>query len=251
MTEIVLAAEHLSIAYGPIKAVRDCSFVLHRGETVTIVGANGAGKSTIMRALSNLIPHQGGSIHFLGGSTQRLPAHALAQAGLLHVPEGRGVLGRLTVLENLRIAYDVRPAKQSFDAALESVYTRFPRLRERATQRAGSMSGGEQQMLALAKAVVNPPTVLLVDEPSLGLAPIMIREAFKALAELRRSGIAILLVEQNIRSALALADRAYVLRHGEIVMAGDSQSLLQQEDLLKQHLVTQAVRSPARGQLSE
>ncbi len=246
MPEIVLAAEHLSVSYGPIKAVRDCSFVLHRGETVTIVGANGAGKSTLMRALSNLIAHQGGAIQYLGAPTETLPPHALAQSGLLHVPEGRGVLGRLTVLENLRIAYDVRPCKESFEAALGAVYGRFPRLRERATQRAGLMSGGEQQMLALAKAVVNPPTVLLVDEPSLGLAPIMIREAFKALADLRRSGIAILLVEQNVRSALALADRAYVLRQGEIVMEGDGKSLLRQEDLLKQHLVTQAVRSSAR-----
>jgi branched-chain amino acid transport system ATP-binding protein len=247
MAEIVLAAEHLSVAYGPIKAVRDCSFVLHRGETVTIVGANGAGKSTIMRALSNLIPHQSGAIRYLGAVTEGLPPHALAQAGLLHVPEGRGVLGRLTVLENLRIAYDVRRCKESFERALDAVYSRFPRLRERAKQRAGLMSGGEQQMLALAKAVVNPPSVLLVDEPSLGLAPIMIREAFKALAELRRSGIAILLVEQNVRSALALADRAYVLRQGEIVMEGDSKALLRQEDLLKQHLVTQAVRANARG----
>jgi branched-chain amino acid transport system ATP-binding protein len=243
MTEIVLAAEHLSIAYGPIKAVRDCSFVLHRGETVAIVGANGAGKTTIMRSLCNLIPHQGGAIHYLGASTDSLPPHALAQAGLLHVPEGRGVLGRLTVLENLRIAYDVRRSKQSLGDALESVYQRFPRLRERQAQRAGLMSGGEQQMLALAKAMVNPPVVLLVDEPSLGLAPIMIREAFKALAELRSAGIAILLVEQNVRGALALADRAYVLRQGEIVMAADSKALLQQEEILKQHLVTQAARS--------
>jgi branched-chain amino acid transport system ATP-binding protein len=246
MAEIVLAAEHLSVAYGPIKAVRDCSFVLHRGETVTIVGANGAGKSTLMRALSNLIPHQGGAIRYLGAATESMPPHTLAQAGLLHVPEGRGVLGRLTVLENLRIAYDVRPCKETFEVALDAVYSRFPRLRERSTQRAGLMSGGEQQMLALAKAVVNPPTVLLVDEPSLGLAPIMIREAFRALAELRRSGIAILLVEQNVRSALALADRAYVLRQGEIVVEGDSKALLQQEDALKQHLITQAVRSKAQ-----
>jgi branched-chain amino acid transport system ATP-binding protein len=198
-----------------------------------------------MRALSNLVPHQRGSIRFGARSTAGLLPHELARAGLLHVPEGRGVLGRLTVLENLRIAYDVRPCGKSFADAAAAVFERFPRLKERAGQRAGSMSGGEQQMLALAKALVNPPTVLLVDEPSLGLAPIMIREAFASLAEFRRSGIAILLVEQNVRSALALADRAYVLSQGQIVMEGESRALLAQEEALKQHLVTQGERRRA------
>jgi branched-chain amino acid transport system ATP-binding protein len=195
-----------------------------------------------MRAISNLVAHEKGKISFAGNPTVAVPPHALVRHGLLHVPEGRGVFGRLTVLENLRIGYDVRPAEASFETALGRVFARFPRLQERSGQRAGSMSGGEQQMLALAKAMVNPPTVLLVDEPSLGLAPIMIREAFAALADLKREGIAVLLVEQNVRSALALADRAYVLRQGEIVMEGRSADLLAQEEALKGHLVTQRDR---------
>jgi branched-chain amino acid transport system ATP-binding protein len=242
MAEIALEVEGLAVSYGPIRAVREVSLALHRGETVAVVGANGAGKTTIMRALSNLVPRRAGAIRLAGRSTDRQPPHALARAGLLHVPEGRGVLGRLTVLENLRIAYDVRPSSTSFADAVAGVFERFPRLKERAGQRAGSMSGGEQQMLALAKAVVNPPAVLLVDEPSLGLAPMMIREAFAALAELRRAGIAILLVEQNVRSALALADRGYVLSQGRIVMEGESRALLAQEEALKRHLVTQGER---------
>ena len=238
MAEAVLSAERLAIGYGPIKAVRDCSFELGAGETVAIVGANGAGKTTLMRALSNLIPLEAGTIRFHGRATAGLPAHALARAGLVHVPEGRGVLGRLTVLENLRIGYDVRPCARPFEAALADVHARFPRLAERGAQRAGLLSGGEQQMLALAKALVNPPAVLLVDEPSLGLAPIMIREAFAALAQFRREGIAVLLVEQNVKSALALADRAYVLRQGAIVMTGPARELLADEVALRRHLVT-------------
>jgi len=245
MAEPVLSVDNLSVSYGPIKAVRDCSFDLRQGETVAVVGANGAGKTTIMRALSNLVPHEAGTVRFAGKPTSGVPPYELVRGGLLHVPEGRGVFGRLSVLENLRIGYDVRPSPAPFEAALETVFARFPRLRERASQRAGSMSGGEQQMLALAKAVVNPPAVLLVDEPSLGLAPIMIREAFAAMAEFKRAGVAVLLVEQNVRSALALADRGYVLRQGEIVMEGESKSLLAQEDALKRHLVTQGGRRRA------
>jgi branched-chain amino acid transport system ATP-binding protein len=242
MAEPVLSVDDLHVAYGPIKAVRGCSFELRAGETVAVVGANGAGKTTIMRALSNLLPSDKGEVRFAGKPTAGRPPHQLVRAGLLHVPEGRGVFGRLSVLENLRIGYDVRLCATPFEAALERVFARFPRLKERSTQRAGSMSGGEQQMLALAKAMVNPPKVLLVDEPSLGLAPIIIREAFAALAEFKRAGIAVLLVEQNVRSALALADRGYVLRQGEIVMEGRSADLLAQEDALKRHLVTQSGR---------
>jgi branched-chain amino acid transport system ATP-binding protein len=244
MPEPVLAVDGLAVAYGPIRAVRGCSFEVGEGETVAIVGANGAGKTTILRALSNLVARQAGEVRLRGGSTAGLAPHALARLGLAQVPEWRGVLGRMSVLENLRVAYDVRPARAPFAAALEAVFARFPRLQERAAQRAGSMSGGEQQMLALARAIVNPPAVLLVDEPSLGLAPIMIRAAFRALAEFRRAGTAVLLVEQNVRSALALADRAYVLRLGEFVLAGPGTALLAREDELRHHLVTQA---PPRG----
>ena len=242
MPEPVLAVRDLHVAYGPIKAVRGCSFEIGAGEAVAIVGANGAGKTTIMRAISNLIPRQGGEVRFQGRSTARLQAHELSQAGLLHVPEGRGIIGRMTVEENLRLAYDARSSGTEFKAALGPVFRRFPRLAERAGQRAGLMSGGEQQMLALAKAMVNPPRLLVVDEPSLGLAPMMIREAFAALAEFREAGMSVLLVEQNVRGALALAERAYVLRQGEIVTSGRSEDLLADAAALKGHLVTQLRR---------
>jgi branched-chain amino acid transport system ATP-binding protein len=238
MPDEVLAAEDLSVSYGPIRAVRGCSFSLCEGETVAVVGANGAGKTTILRALSNLIPYQGGVVKFQGRTTKHVAAYALARSGLLHVPEGRGVLGRTTVLENLQIAFDIRPCVQSFEHALEAVFARFPRLKERRNQQAGLLSGGEQQMLVLARVIVNPPKVLLVDEPSLGLAPRMIREAFDVLTELRRLGMSVLLVEQNVRSALMLADRGYVLRHGEVVMEGTSRRLLEEENELKQYLVS-------------
>jgi len=233
----VLAAKDLHVGYGPIKAVRGCSFRLGEGETVAIVGANGAGKTTIMRALSNLIPREKGTVTFEGRSTESVEAHALARAGMLHVPEGRGVIGRLTVFENLRIAYDARASERTFEAALAAAFERFPTLGERKSQRAGSLSGGEQQMLALAKAIVNPPRLLMVDEPSLGLAPLMVREAFAVLSEFQRTGIAILLVEQNVRSALGLAHRAYVLRQGEIVLEGAGADLLADEGSLRRHLV--------------
>ena len=242
MAEAVLSAADLHVGYGPIMAVRGCSFTIGAAETVAIVGANGAGKTTIMRALSNLIPRQRGTVTLGGRDTAGLPTHALVRAGLLHIPEGRGVFGRLSVHKNLQIAYEARPSGTGFGEALAGVFKRFPRLRERAQQRAGSMSGGEQQMLALAKAIINPPSLLLIDEPSLGLAPMMVREAFDVLAEFQRAGMAILLVEQNVRGALALAHRGYVLRQGEIVLEGAGADLLRQEDVLRRHLVSAARR---------
>jgi len=236
LSEPVLAVEALHVAYGPIKAVRGCTLRLDAGETVAVVGANGAGKTTLLRALSNLLPHESGSVRYLGAPTERAGPHELARRGLFHIPEGRGTLGRLEVRENLRIAYDVRPADRSFEAALERVFERFPRLRERHDQLAGTLSGGEQQMLALARALINPPRVLLVDEPSLGLAPALVEEAFAVLGEFHAEGIAILLVEQNVYSALRLAQRGYVLRQGEIVMEGPSAKLLADAEMLKHYL---------------
>jgi branched-chain amino acid transport system ATP-binding protein len=248
MPDAVLAVEDLHVGYGPIKAVRGCSFLLAEAETVAIIGANGAGKTTIMRALSNLIPRERGHILFTGISTKDRGPHLLAREGMLHVPEGRGVLGRLSVAENLRIAYDVRPSGRAFEEAVALAFRRFPRLGERSGQRAGSLSGGEQQMLALAKAIVNPPKLLLVDEPSLGLAPIMIREAFAVLSEFRDAGITILLVEQNVRNALQLAQRAYVLCQGEIVLEGMSATLLAKENELRRHLTIREQKA-SRGDM--
>ncbi|HEX7007923.1 MAG TPA: ABC transporter ATP-binding protein [Alphaproteobacteria bacterium] len=234
--EPVLRVDSLHVAYGPIKALRGCSLSVAAGETVAVVGANGAGKTTLLRAISNLLPHQSGSISFSGASTAGTAPHELARGGLLHIPEGRGTIGRLTVAENLRIAYDIRPSDTPFEAAVERVFQRFPRIRERYEQRAGSLSGGEQQMLALARAVVNPPRLLLVDEPSLGLSPAMVAEAFLVLRQFQEDGMTILLVEQNVRRALAFADRGYVLRQGAIVMEGAGGELLSEPDMLKHYL---------------
>ena len=232
----VLSAEDLHLSYGPINAVRGCSFHLDRGEIIAVVGANGAGKTTIMRGLSNLLAPKSGTITFLGKPIARRKTSALARAGMLHIPEGRGTIGGLTVLENLRVAFDVRPARVGFNMALEPVFRRFPRLAERKAQRAGSLSGGEQQMLALARALVNPPSVLLVDEPSLGLSPVMIKEVYASLREFRSDGMSIMLVEQNVKMALRLADRAYVLRQGKIVLQGTGQELLSKPEVLDAYL---------------
>ena len=238
MTAPVLETRALSVAYGPIRALSGVSIRIGAGETVAVVGANGAGKTTLLKALSGLLPAQSGEISFRGRAVKGMGPHNLARAGLLHVPEGRGTLGTLAVEENLRIAYDVRPSQQSFDEAAAAVFARFPRLAERRRQRASSMSGGEQQMLALARALINPPAVLLVDEPSLGLSPLLVREAFRVLHEFRERGTTMLVVEQNVRSALRLADRGYVLRQGEVIASGPAAELLEDRQLLNRYLGT-------------
>ncbi|MFO0986380.1 MAG: ABC transporter ATP-binding protein [Alphaproteobacteria bacterium] len=238
MTAPVLETRSLSVAYGPIRALSGVSIRIGEGETVAVVGANGAGKTTLMKALSGLLPAQSGEIAFQGRSIKGRGPHDLARAGMLHVPEGRGTLGTLTVEENLRIAYDVRPARLGYDEATAAVFARFPRLADRRRQRASSMSGGEQQMLALARAIVNPPAMLLVDEPSLGLSPLMVKEAFNVLHEFRDRGTTMLVVEQNVRSALRLADRGYVLRQGEVIASGPAAELLADDQLLNRYLGT-------------
>lgn len=231
-----LTVSDLYVGYGPIKAVRGCSFFVRKGQSVAIVGANGAGKTTILRAISKMLPISKGSILMNGRDIRAETPYGIARKGLLHVPEGRGVLPTMTVFENLQISYDVRPTDVPFEQALDRVLTRFPRIKERLTQRAGNMSGGEQQMLALARAIMNPPDVLLVDEPSLGLSPTMVKEAYRTLLEFKQSGISMLLVEQNIRVALRFADYAYVLRNGEIVAAKKSDMLLADGELISHYL---------------
>jgi len=232
----VLAVQGLRVSYGPIQAVRGCSIEVREGETVAVVGANGAGKTTLLRAVCNMIPWSEGAILYQGRATAGMPTHRLVRDGILHIPEGRGVIGTLTVLENLRLAYHARPPDRDFAAMLEEVFEHFPRLGERRNQRAGSMSGGEQQMLALARAVVSPPRILLLDEPSLGLSPIMVREAYRVLHDFRARGMTILLVEQNVRAALKFAHRAYVLRQGAIVQQGGGEMLLADAELFNQYL---------------
>lgn len=231
-----LEVQNLHVAYGSIKAVRGCSLQVAEGETVAIVGANGAGKSTLLRALCNLIPRAAGDIFFAGGSTAGVATHALAREGMLLVPEDRAVLRSLTVLENLRLTHDARPVGRPFETAAEEVFEHFPRLGERAHQPAGGLSGGEQQMLTLARALVSPPRILLLDEPSLGLSPRLVREVYAILRDFRTRGMTVLLVEQNARAALRFAHRAYVLRHGTIVQQGTGEALLADSDLFGQYL---------------
>lgn len=236
MNEPILQVEGLCANYGPIRALRGVSFSVGAGETVAVIGANGAGKTSLMRALSGILPISAGSASFLGRDIGRTRTHALARAGMLHVPEGRGTLQGLRVAENLRLAWEIRPSEQSFEDALARAYQRFPRLAERSEQPAGNLSGGEQQMLAVARAIVNRPQLLLVDEPSMGLSPRLTGEVFKALAELRDSGVAILIVEQNVSRALQLSHRALVLTHGEFTLQGESSALARDPRVMASYL---------------
>jgi branched-chain amino acid transport system ATP-binding protein len=241
----VLDVQNLHVSYGPIKALRGVSLTVAQGETVSIVGANGAGKSTLMRALSGILPIASGEARFLDQDIKKVRPHDLARNGMLHVPEGRGTLHGMSVQENLMLAWEIRPAERDFDTAVAEVYERFPRLRERSRQYAGNLSGGEQQMLAIARALINRPQLLLVDEPSMGLSPLFAKEVFKVLAELRDSGMTILLVEQNVRSALGLAHRAYVLNQGVFLTSGNAAELAADPAIMASYLGHGKVKSPA------
>jgi branched-chain amino acid transport system ATP-binding protein len=226
-TASILAIETLRLTYGAVTAVKDVSLAVSSGEVVALLGANGAGKTTMLRAISGLVRPRAGSIHFLGERIDRLPPSRIVRLGVAHCPEGRRVFGSLTVAENLRLGAAARVDRTTIDSDRERVYRLFPILAERRHQHAGTLSGGEQQMLALGRALMAKPKLLLLDEPSLGLAPLIIETIFETLADLKRSGVTMLIVEQNITAALALADRAYVLRTGEIALAGNAAELLE------------------------
>jgi branched-chain amino acid transport system ATP-binding protein len=213
------------VNYGAVSAVRGISITVEPGEVVALLGANGAGKSTTLRTISGLIRPRSGSIHFAGERIDRLPPSRIVRVGVAHCPEGRRVFGSLTVAENLRLGAATRMDQTAVAQDRERLYDLFPILRERMHQSAGTLSGGEQQMLALARALMAKPKLLLLDEPSLGLAPIVVQSIFRTLAELKATGVAMLLVEQSISLALSVADRAYVLRTGEVVLSGSAQSL--------------------------
>ncbi len=221
----LLAIENLQVRYGPIEALKGISMHVDAGEVVALVGANGAGKTTLMRTISGLLKPAAGDISFDGKSLQHTSADRIVRAGIAQSPEGRRVFGTLTVAENLRLGAYTRPEREA-QAGLDQVYALFPRLLERQKQYAGTMSGGEQQMLAIGRALMARPRLLLLDEPSLGLAPIIIKDIFKALAQIRKDGTTILLVEQNVRMALKLANRGYVLEVGRIALEGSAKELL-------------------------
>jgi branched-chain amino acid transport system ATP-binding protein len=220
----LLEIEHLRVGYGKIEVLHDLSLALDPGTLSAIVGANGAGKTTLLHAISGLVPKRGGSVRFEGVDVTRTAPHTLVKRGLLHVPEGRRMLPQMSVEENLQVAAAVRGAAGF--AAIDGIFTRFPILRERRSLPAGSLSGGEQQMLAIARALVAGPKLLLLDEPSMGLAPKLVDAIFAIVAAERAAGTTILLVEQNARRALALADVAYVLERGAIVLHGSGAELL-------------------------
>jgi branched-chain amino acid transport system ATP-binding protein len=231
----VLAVDRLQVSYGPISALRGCTLEVGKGETVAVVGANGAGKTTLLRAICNMLSWTG-AIYLDGAPTKRALTHKLARRGVLHLPENRGILTTQTVLENLRLAFDTYPSGRTFSSAIEEAFDHFPRIKERQHQPAGNLSGGEQQMLALARAIVAPPKILLLDEPSLGLSPRMVREAYRVLSGFKSRGMSILLVEQNVHAALRFADRGYVLRQGVIVRHGKADVLAHDAELFNQCL---------------
>ncbi len=231
----ILAVEDLWVSYDRINAVRGVSFSVGAGEIVTLIGANGAGKSTILQAISGLLPVARGRVAFLEEDLLRLPAHLRVKQGVAHVPEGRGIFGNLTVLENLRLAAYLRRDGQ-IPEDLEGVFRLFPRLGERRHQWGNTLSGGEQQMLAVGRALMSRARLLLLDEPSMGLAPLLVREIFQVIRRINRQGTAILLVEQNANLALEVAHRAYILETGEIILSGPAGELRHHPQVMAAYL---------------
>ncbi|MCU0463508.1 MAG: ABC transporter ATP-binding protein [Anaerolineae bacterium] len=231
----LLEVHHLSTAYGAIKALRGVSFSLDAGQVVTLIGANGAGKSTTLNTLSGLLKPTGGQIMFKGNDITSQRPDRIAASGLVQVPEGRRIIANMNVLENLTVGSHLRRDRRA-KQELERIFALFPRLKERTHQKAGLLSGGEQQMLVLGRALMMQPDLLMLDEPSMGLAPLLVQEVFRIIAEIKRTGIPILLVEQNARQALAIADYAYVLERGEIVQSGPAADLRRDPAILSAYL---------------
>lgn len=233
----MLKVRNLSVNYGAITALRNISFDVEEGEIVTFVGSNGAGKTTTMRTLSGLVSPHSGTIEFLGKSIFKMPSHQIVRLGLSQSPEGRMVFPDMTVSENLVMgAFSRSISNKTMADELEHIYTLFPRLKERATQNANTMSGGEQQMLAIGRALMAKPRLLLLDEPSLGIAPILVQQIFQKVIKMNKDGTTVLLAEQNAKMALAIASRAYVLEVGEIAKMGPASDLLADPDLQKAYL---------------
>ena len=232
----MLEVNNLRVHYGTVEAVQGVSFHVNAGEMISLIGANGAGKSTILRSLTGLVQPSAGDILFEGRSLLGLSPHQIIRLGIGHVPEGRRLFPKMTVLENLKMGAYLQRGKAAITATLESIYEHFPILQERSKQRAGSLSGGEQQMLATARALMNRPRLLLLDEPSIGLSPIMTAEIGKIVQQINAMGVSVILVEQNAMLALTIAQRSYVLETGHIVMQGEARELLQDEGVKKAYL---------------
>lgn len=232
----MLEVKNLSVHYGMIQAVRNVNFTVNEGEIVSLIGANGAGKSTILKTLSGLIHPSEGGIVYLGENIASTSAKKIVEKGLVQVPEGRHVFPGLTVKENLELGAFLRKDKEEIQKDMEAVFERFPILKERKDQDAQTLSGGEQQMLAMGRALMSRPKLLLLDEPSMGLAPIFIREIFKIIQEIQKTGTTVLLIEQNAKMALSISNRAYVLETGSVVLSGTGQELLESDEIQKAYL---------------
>ena len=232
----MLEVNNLEVYYGVIRALKGISFEVNEGEIVTLIGANGAGKTTTMQSVVGLIPSRGGTVTFNGTDITKVPCHKIVHMGMTQVPEGRRIFQELTVYENLLMgAYSIKDSS-GFKNDLDAVYTRFPRLAERRNQIAGTLSGGEQQMLAMGRAIMSHPKLLMLDEPSMGLSPLLVDQVFEIIKDINKDGTTILLVEQNAGKSLAISDRAYVLENGEIVLSGTGAELAESEMVKKAYL---------------
>ena len=232
----MLTVKNLKVNYGMIQAIKGVSFSVEEGEVIALIGANGAGKTTTLHTVTGLLSPKKGKVIFQGKDITKVPAHKIVSMGMAHVPEGRRVFAELSVYENLKMGAYTRTDKAEIEESLKSVYKRFPRLEERKNQMAGTLSGGEQQMLAMGRALMSKPSIILMDEPSMGLSPILVNEIFDIIRSVSESGTTVLLVEQNAKKALSIADRAYVLETGNITLEGNAKDLLEDDSIKKAYL---------------
>ena len=232
----LLEVKDIEVYYGMIQALRGVSFEVNKGGVVALIGANGAGKTTTLHTITGLLRAKSGHILFNGNDISKVPAHKIVTMGMAHVPEGRRVFANMSVLQNLKMGAYTRKDKNEIEATIQKVYKHFPRLQERQNQMAGTLSGGEQQMLAMGRALMSQPSIILMDEPSMGLSPIFVNEIFNIIKEVSESGTTVLLVEQNAKKALSIADRAYVLETGKTTLEGNAGDLLNDESVQKAYL---------------
>ena len=232
----MLEVKNLEVYYGVIQAIKGISFEVNEGEVIALIGANGAGKTTTLQTITGMLQPKAGEIIFEGKDISKIPGHKIVSMGMAHVPEGRRVFAELSVYENLKLGAYTRKDKKEIEETLARVYKSFPRLEERKNQLAGTLSGGEQQMLAMGRALMSRPKIVVMDEPSMGLSPILVSTIFKIIEDIRKSGTTVLLVEQNAKKALAISDRAYVLETGKIVLSGKASDLINDESVKKAYL---------------
>ena len=232
----MLEVKDLEVYYGMIQAIKGISFEVNQGEVIALIGANGAGKTTTLHTITGLLSPKKGSVLFEGQDITKVPAHKIVSMGMAHVPEGRRVFSQLSVYENLKLGAYTRKDRSNIDKELQSIYERFPRLAERKNQLAGTLSGGEQQMLAMGRALMSKPSIVLMDEPSMGLSPILVNEIFDIIESISKSGTTVLLVEQNAKKALSITDRAYVLETGKVVLERNAKDLLENDSIKKAYL---------------